>query len=148
MRVRIFVYGTLKPDELNRPDANEYQRSCRAHLLSAEPAIAYGHLYHLPVGYPAMIPGNAIVQGFLLSFKTASILKILDEYEGYDPNSPENDYDRQRIEVFDSQYLSLGQAWAYFMQPKQIDLYRGIPLPNGIWNPQDFHSNVHLDGLY
>jgi gamma-glutamylcyclotransferase (GGCT)/AIG2-like uncharacterized protein YtfP len=138
MRVRLFVYGTLKPDELNRPDANEYQRSCRSHLIKSERAIAYGYLYHLPAGYPAMIPGRAVVQGSLLTFANPSILELLDEYEGYDPNSLENDYDRRRIEVFDPEKISLGHAWAYFMQPQQVDRASGIPISNGIWNSQDF----------
>jgi gamma-glutamylcyclotransferase (GGCT)/AIG2-like uncharacterized protein YtfP len=134
MLVRVFVYGTLKPAELNRSDANEYQRSCLSQLVNAEPAIAYGHLYDLPEGYPAMVLGNDLVHGFLLSFLDDTILSILDEYEGYEANSLNNDYDRISIEIFTPKQESLGLAWTYVMTHEGVDRAQGVLIPNGIWN--------------
>lgn len=133
MCVRIFVYGTLKPDELEKPTANEYQRSCLSQLLKAQPATAFGHLYDLPFGYPAMTLGDHQIHGFLLTFENENILDLLDEYEGYNPNSNDNEYDRQQIEVFNSNQVSLGFAWAYFMTHEQVDRCGGVLIPNGIW---------------
>jgi gamma-glutamylcyclotransferase (GGCT)/AIG2-like uncharacterized protein YtfP len=133
MLVRVFVYGTLKPAELNRPDANEYQRSCLSQLINAEPAIASGHLYDLPEGYPAMVLGNALVHGFLLSFLDDTILPILDKYEGYEANSLNNDYDRISVEIFNAKQESLGFAWTYVMTREAVDHAQGVPIPNGIW---------------
>ena len=42
MTVQIFVYGTLKPGEIN------YQLLCQDTVLASHRAIARGHLYYLP----------------------------------------------------------------------------------------------------
>ncbi len=133
MCVRFFVYGTLKPDQLQKPTANEYQRSCLSQLFKAEAAIAFGQLYDLPFGYPAMTLGNNRIHGFLLTFENANVLSLLDEYEGYDPDSNDNEYDRQQIEVFNSNLDSLGFAWTYLMTCEQVDRFGGVLIPNGVW---------------
>lgn len=133
MCVRVFVYGTLKPDELQKSTANEYQRSCLSYLLKSEIAIAFGNLYNLPFGYPSMTFGNNQIHGFLLTFENTDILDLLDEYEGYDPNSNDNEYDRQLIEVFNSNLDSLGTAWTYLMTREQIDRFGGVLIPTGVW---------------
>jgi gamma-glutamylcyclotransferase (GGCT)/AIG2-like uncharacterized protein YtfP len=117
--VKVFVYGTLKPGEEN-------YALCRDRVLHVEAAIASAHLYHLPLGYPAIMLGNGIVHGYLLSFSDPTILNCLDEYET-------EAYDRQQIEVFTPQHDSLGFAWAYVMTPEQITHYQGILVPSGCW---------------
>lgn len=125
----VFVYGTLKPNEAN------YAEYCAGKAITQQQAIAYGELFALPMGYPAMTVGKAQVHGYLLSFSDASILESLDELEDYqsDRASNENLYDRRLIEIFDLQGESLGMAWAYFMELAQITKFKGIAQPDGLW---------------
>jgi gamma-glutamylcyclotransferase (GGCT)/AIG2-like uncharacterized protein YtfP len=128
--LRVFVYGTLKPGEVN------YQRYCAGRTIEEKSAIAWGQLFDLPCGYPAMILGNQQVYGFLLTFTDTTVLEDLDRLEDYNPHRlPEqNEYNRQQIEVFDGAGKSLGNAWAYFMTPQQIQRANGIFLPQGWWS--------------
>jgi gamma-glutamylcyclotransferase (GGCT)/AIG2-like uncharacterized protein YtfP len=129
----VFVYGTLKPNEAN------YAKYCAGKTIAQQQAIAYGDLFALPMGYPAMIIGSAQVHGYLLSFPDASILESLDELEDYqsDRASHANLYDRRLIEVFDLQGGSLGMAWAYFMELAQVTKFAGIVQPYGLWTQQE-----------
>ncbi|MEA5476872.1 gamma-glutamylcyclotransferase [Pseudanabaena galeata UHCC 0370] len=125
----VFVYGTLKPNEAN------YAEYCAGKAITQQQAIAYGELFALPMGYPAITIGNAQVHGYLLSFPDASILESLDQLEDYqgDRASHENLYDRRLIEVFDLQGVSLGIAWAYFMELTQVTKLGGIAQHDGLW---------------
>jgi gamma-glutamylcyclotransferase (GGCT)/AIG2-like uncharacterized protein YtfP len=145
--IRVFAYGTLQPQEILKPDANSYQRSCAQKLVESCRATTFGNLYHLPLGYPAMTPGADPIYGFLLSFMDTSILQVMDEYEKHDPDDlkqffpqslEDSEYGRQEIEVFDLHQHSLGFAWAYVMTIQQIDRLQGIPVPSGKWiNPKN-----------
>jgi gamma-glutamylcyclotransferase (GGCT)/AIG2-like uncharacterized protein YtfP len=117
----VFVYGTLKPNEAN------YAEYCAGRVIAQQQAIAYGELFALPMGYPAMILGDQQVHGYLLSFPDVSILESLDDLEGYqcDRAASENLYNRQQIEVFDMEGNVLGCAWAYLMTLEQVTKYRG-----------------------
>lgn len=128
--LKVFVYGTLKPGECN------YQRYCAGVVVGAQPALARGLLFALPVGYPAMTPGEGSVHGVLLSFASPAILRHLDELEDYDPHRPpsQNEYDRQQIEVFDPALQSLGLVWAYLMTPEKVRRIGGVPIPEGVWS--------------
>jgi len=128
--LKVFVYGTLKPGECN------YQRYCTGFVVAAEPAVARGQLFALPVGYPAMTPGDGLVHGVLLSFASPAILRNLDELEDYDPHRPtsQNEYDRQQIEVFNPALQSLGLVWAYLMTPEKVRRIGGVPIPAGVWS--------------
>ncbi|OYQ64360.1 hypothetical protein B9G53_12135 [Pseudanabaena sp. SR411] len=125
----VFVYGTLKPNEAN------YAEYCAGKAITQQQAIAYGKLFALPMGYPAMTVGNAQVHGYLLSFPDASILESLDELEDYqsDRASHENLYNRRLIEVFDLQGEALGMAWAYFMELAQVTKFAGMAQHDGLW---------------
>ncbi|BAS54422.1 hypothetical protein NIES2135_03250 [Leptolyngbya boryana NIES-2135] len=129
--IRVFVYGTLKPGE------SQYVL-CADRVISSQSAIAHASLYHLQLGYPAIVPGNGRTYGYLLTFQNAEILEILDDYEQHDPTEIEpfgsgNDYQRQEIEVFDLNQISLGKAWAYVMMQEQVDRLKGVLTPSGIW---------------
>ncbi|OUL20434.1 gamma-glutamylcyclotransferase [Nostoc sp. 106C] len=128
--VRIFVYGTLKPGEVN------YKRYCAAKVIDTKRAITQGKLFALPMGYPAMTLENSQVQGYLLSFADLEILDQLDELEDYQShrNLSENLYNRQQIEIYDLQGLSLGFAWVYFMSPERITQLKGIPQADDWWS--------------
>jgi gamma-glutamylcyclotransferase (GGCT)/AIG2-like uncharacterized protein YtfP len=128
--VNVFVYGTLKPGESN------YQRYCANQVLTVKRAIAFGRLYHLPCGYPAMIPGSDLVAGFVLSFPNVEVLTVLDLLEDYNPKRPlqENEYYRQQIETYNLDLTFLSPAWTYLMTPQQINIFGGQRLPDGCWS--------------
>jgi len=127
---KVFVYGTLKPGEAN------YQIYCAGKVLSAKRAIALGQLFALPLGYPAMTLGSSPVQGYLLSFANSEILSHLDWLEGYDPQRPtiENEYNRQEIETFSTDFAWLGLAWTYLMTLEQVHCFGGVLVSDGWWS--------------
>jgi gamma-glutamylcyclotransferase (GGCT)/AIG2-like uncharacterized protein YtfP len=128
--LKVFVYGTLKPGEAN------YQRYCAGRVVEAKRAIAFGQLYDLPLGYPAMTPGNSPIQGFVLTFADPAILSDLDDLEDYDPNRTpeENEYYRQQIETHSPAGQALGLAWAYLMTFEQVQRLEGVLMPPGWWS--------------
>lgn len=133
--LKVFVYGTLKPGEIN------YHRYCVGKVVQEQPAIAYGQLYHLSLGYPGMIRGDGQVQGFLLTFADSAIFDSLDQLEDYNPNrKPEdNEYHREQIQVYDQAGQSLGLAWVYVMTLKKVQDCQGILISSGCWS-----SDAHL----
>lgn len=130
LKVKVFVYGTLKPGEFN------YQRYCAGKVVEEIKAIAFGQLYNLSCGYPGMTLGEGKVQGYLLTFNDPAILSCLDELEDYKPNRmPEaNEYNRQLIEVYDQSAQSLGFVWAYLMSSERVEQLQGIFLASGCWS--------------
>ena len=130
--VKVFVYGTLKPGEAN------YQAYCADKVIEQTRAYTKGQLFHLPPrGYPAMIPGNSRVEGFLLTFADLAILDHLDELEDYQPQrSPqENEYYREEISIYATSGELLGEGWGYFMRVEKVQQLGGILLPSGWWTP-------------
>ena len=134
--LNVFVYGTLKPGEVN------YERYCAGKVVEAKRAIAFGQLYHLSLGYPALTLGENPVQGFVLTFADPGILSILDELEDYDPHRPPeaNEYYRQQIETYCPTGQVLGSAWVYLMTFEQVQQLKGILIPSGWWSD-------HVDNL-
>lgn len=130
--IRVFVYGTLKPGESN------YQRYCAGKVLEAKRAIAFGQLFSLPLGYPAMTEGESPVEGFLLSFPDETILHHLDWLEDYYPHqsAAENEYNRQQIETYNLDFAPLGSAWGYLMTPERVRACGGVLLPDGWWSAE------------
>ena len=128
--MNVFVYGTLKPGEAN------YQLFCARKVVEEVEAIAYGLLYDLPLGYPAMTIGDKPIQGFVLTFADPIILESLDELEDYQPErSPqENEYYRKLIKTFNQNGDSLGDAWVYLMSPQRVKYLGGTLLPTGYWS--------------
>jgi gamma-glutamylcyclotransferase (GGCT)/AIG2-like uncharacterized protein YtfP len=145
MTINIFVYGTLQPGR--RP----YKTLCQKYPHEIEKAIVYGELYHLPIGYPAIVIGpQQLVYGHQLRFQDPAILQILDDYEQHDPielqhHYPQLDshkaitelaYDRQLTLTFTPNGQPLEQSWAYTMTIAQIHHLQGQNLPQGHWPPQ------------
>jgi gamma-glutamylcyclotransferase (GGCT)/AIG2-like uncharacterized protein YtfP len=128
--LKVFVYGTLKPK------GKYYSLYCQGKTISEIYGWTKGKLFSLPLGYPAMIPGNDRVYGYLLSFASETELINLDRLEGYtgERNSPSNEYDRFKITVYSPDNLLLDQAWAYFMTPKKVQELNGIYIASGWWN--------------
>jgi gamma-glutamylcyclotransferase (GGCT)/AIG2-like uncharacterized protein YtfP len=128
--LKVFVYGTLKPGEVN------YARYCQGKVLAAQEAIVRGRLYQLPVGYPALTAGYGVIYGFLLTFADGKILAQLDELEGYYPHRPpeQNEYMRTRTPVLSLEHQPLGAAWVYCMSTVQVQKVAGVWLPQGKWS--------------
>jgi gamma-glutamylcyclotransferase (GGCT)/AIG2-like uncharacterized protein YtfP len=126
---RVFVYGTLQPGQ------RYYQPYCAGFVIATQRAIAHGNLYHLPMGYPAMTPGDRPIQGYCLTFADPEVLARLDQLEGYQPGrSPqENEYQRETIEVFHPDGPSLGFVWIYRMSTERAIALGGVPYPQLVW---------------
>lgn len=141
--LHVFVYGTLKPGERNH-------WVCRDWVVRALRAIVPGQLYALPLGYPALTPGTAPIQGTLLSFLDPTILLTLDAFEQHDPEHfgrsrpgllvEEHQYRRQLVEVFEQDWQAIGTAWAYTMELSQVQRLGGILLPDGCWTDEQQQS--------
>ena len=127
--LRVFVYGTLKPGE------RYYPVYCEGRVKEVRRGWVKGQLYALALGYPAMIADHGKVQGFLLTFADLSVLTNLDRLEGYQSEQvPElNEYQRQKIIVYDLSGKSLGKAWAYFMTLEKVKHLGGIRVTSGWW---------------
>lgn len=133
----VFVYGTLKPGEVN------YPRFCEGFVATAEPVLTPGKLYQIPHqspampnGYPALTLEPGWVEGYLLSFTTADVLTRLDQLEDYQiGRSPEeNEYQRQLVPIYDREKNFLTEAWGYIMTRQQAQALGGNPLNTSIWS--------------
>jgi len=126
---KVFVYGTLKPEEVN------FEPYCGGKVSNITPAYTYGHLYALKVGYPAMTRGDTQVSGVLLTLKSPQVLADLDQLEDYDPNRPpaQNFYQREWIACYDPSGESLGEAWGYRMDFSWVQQLGGLFLASGVW---------------
>ncbi|MEO1522492.1 MAG: gamma-glutamylcyclotransferase [Cyanobacteria bacterium J06633_2] len=127
--VKVFVYGTLKPGEFY------YSQYCEGHVVETFTAIAYGTLFDLPMGYPAMTLGDRPVHGVVLCFENAACLSALDELEDYVPGrSPEeNEYNRRQVNIFSQDGIPLGSAWTYIMDTAKALALGGAMVSNGTW---------------
>ncbi|BAZ45287.1 AIG2 family protein [Chondrocystis sp. NIES-4102] len=127
--LKVFVYGTLKPGEVN------YPIYCGGKVKSQRTVYTYGNLYSLSLGYPAMTVGNNKVKGILLTFAESEILKGLDQLEDYqeERDNDLNLYYRNLIPIYIDDQL-LGEAWAYFMTAEKVKQYHGTLVESGWWS--------------
>ncbi len=135
--LKVFVYGTLKPNEIN------FELFCAGKIIEASPALAKGKLYQIPFytekyrrGYPAMTAETGWVEGYLLKLKNEpETLAQLDQLEGYQAGrSPdENEYQRLEIDVFDLDEIFLTKAWGYVMSLEHVKELQGIALNSRNW---------------
>jgi gamma-glutamylcyclotransferase (GGCT)/AIG2-like uncharacterized protein YtfP len=139
--VKVFVYGTLKPGEIN-------YSVCSGQVIGVESAIAYGSLHQLPFGYPAMVPeGDGMVGGVILTFPTVDMLAILDKFEQHDPEKfhhhvpnlsfSDYQYRREEVQTFDIAGKFIATAWSYVMNLEQITALGGVAMPNGQCPPKN-----------
>jgi gamma-glutamylcyclotransferase (GGCT)/AIG2-like uncharacterized protein YtfP len=135
----VFVYGTLKPGEVS-------YKLCAKQVVESQPAIVRGLLFALPLGYPAMVPGEGSVQGHVLTFAESSVLLTLDYYEQHAPEQfaryapgqslKQNQYARKQVQTLSSTGQPQALAWAYFMTPVQVRRLGGVLLKEGLWTRQ------------
>ena len=126
----LFVYGTLMRGQAN------HARFC-ADALTIEPAVTAGRLYHLPMGFPAMIDAaDGQVLGEAMTFPDIeAVLRQTDLLEGYDPLRPDRSmYRRIVVPVLIEPSGWRVTAWTYVWNRA---LPQGAtPLPTGRWRDQ------------
>jgi gamma-glutamylcyclotransferase (GGCT)/AIG2-like uncharacterized protein YtfP len=107
---RIFVYGTLRPDQQRWPAIEGF-------VERTEPATIEGFvLFDLPQGYPAIEPGEGEVVGALLHLHEEHAERAIaaaDEIEGYAEGAPNSLYERVVVDVDGV------QAYTYVYHPKR-----------------------------
>ncbi|MFK0731437.1 MAG: gamma-glutamylcyclotransferase [Gloeotrichia echinulata GP01] len=71
-----------------------------------------------------------------ISFADSENLTELDQLEDYQATrqKSENLYNREHIEIFNLDWLSLGRAWVYLMTLDRVHQLRGFPQPDGWWS--------------
>ena len=123
----LFVYGTLMRGQAN------HGRFCAA-ALTIEPAVTTGCLYHLPMGFPAMLEADdGKVFGEAMTFPDLdAVLKQTDLLEGYDALRPDTSmYRRIAVPVLIEPSDRRVTAWTYVWNrvlPQGATL-----LPRGRW---------------
>ena len=132
----VFVYGTFKPTHAN------FERLCAGKVSAVSPGLAKGQLYQIPFytetytrGYPAMTLEKGWVKGYLFQCEETEILKQLDQLEDYEEGrSPaENEYQRQRLQIFTLDQKPLTTAWGYVMTLAKVQELEGIDLGTTAW---------------
>jgi gamma-glutamylcyclotransferase (GGCT)/AIG2-like uncharacterized protein YtfP len=113
-KVGIFVYGTLKENQLR---GSLWPRQ----PIAIVPAITLGELWDLG-SYPGMHPGSDWVLGELWIFRPNDIqetFRVLDEIEDYDPKEDRGLYLRRQIDVRgledQDRFGPLQKAFTYLM---------------------------------
>lgn len=127
---QVFVYGTLQPGGLY------WASHCEGRVRNIRPAQIRGTLYDLHLGYPGLrLEGDGWVQGCLLEVLNAEDFIRIDFLEGYDPARPEaeNEYQRRRVECFDSDGASLGMVCTYEVSPAVLATHSGTWIASGVW---------------
>ena len=125
----LFVYGTLMRGQAN------HARFC-ADALTIEPAVTAGRLFHLPMGFPAMLEADdGQVFGEAMTFPDlAAVLRQTDLLEGYHQlRSDSSMYRRVVVPVQIGASRQRVTAWTYVWNrplPQGATL-----LPTGRWRP-------------
>jgi gamma-glutamylcyclotransferase (GGCT)/AIG2-like uncharacterized protein YtfP len=111
----LFVYGSLMKGMV-------HHNKITALVKDLKPATTEGLLYRLAVGYPAMVEGQGIVKGELLTLNNfKDIIKILDEFEGYSPTNPEKSlYFRVEKPIMVDGAKKPVTSFAYLLNPVKL----------------------------
>lgn len=123
---KVFVYGTLMKDFWN------YRRYLEGRISRITPGRTYGLLYHLLEGYPALLPGDQVIEGEVIEPVDENLLKSLDWLEGYDKWSSRNLYVREKRSILteDGQEVI---CWIYVYADERYAKENGILVSNGNW---------------
>lgn len=134
-RLPFFVYGTLRPGELN------HDQFLRGRVRAEEPARMDGAVLYDGPGYPYVVEdvrGGAAVHGDLVTARPeeyAALLAALDLLEEYTPGDPRNLYERVAREVLREADGTAVRAWVYVAAPAVAARLRarGEPIASGDW---------------
>lgn len=116
MRLPFFVYGTLRPGEVN------HDLFLSGRTSSEEPARLPGAVLYDGPGYPYLVeePGGGPVFGELVTAHPEvydDLLAALDLLEEYVPGDPRNLYERVVREVVRDVDGEVAHAWVYVAAP-------------------------------
>ncbi|NEB04300.1 gamma-glutamylcyclotransferase [Streptomyces sp. SID13726] len=115
MRLPFFVYGTLRPGEVN------HDLFLRGRVRSEEPGRLTGAVLYDGPGYPyAVEETGGAVAGEIVTPRPdayAELLAALDELEEYTPGDPRNLYERVAREVLRTADGTSVRAWVYVAAP-------------------------------
>ena len=127
----LFAYGTLQPG-----CAPPQVAALAARLRPVSEGFVRGVLYDLG-RYPGAVPdarAGARITGTVMELpEDKTILRQLDDYEGFDPQAPATSEfvrERQIVELSDGQKL---ECWFYRYNGNADGLR---PIPDGKWRPR------------
>ncbi|MCT9082206.1 gamma-glutamylcyclotransferase family protein [Streptomyces fulvoviolaceus] len=134
MTLPFFVYGTLRPGEVN------HDLFLSGRTSSEEPARLPGAVLYDGPGYPYLVeePGGGPVFGELVTARPETyedLLAALDHLEEYVPGDPRNLYERVAREVVRDADGRAVQAWVYVAAPAVAARLRarGKRIGSGDW---------------
>ncbi|MES5821280.1 gamma-glutamylcyclotransferase family protein [Streptomyces sp. RG80] len=132
MSLPFFVYGTLRPGEVNH-DAFLLGRTA-----AEEPARLDGAVLYDGPGYPYAVADPGTIHGDLVTARPgdyAELLVALDRLEEYAPGDPRNLYERVTRKVVRVADGSTVLAWVYIAAPTVAARLRthGERIESGDW---------------
>ncbi len=119
--MKIFVYGTLREGQYN------YDKYFKGHVLHKEEGYVKGSLYTIKgVVYPALIDGDDMVLGEILTLNEHVCMQDVDEMERYyGEGCIENEYNKIPCMIYDKDLNPLTYLPVYkynLDNPKQRNL--------------------------
>lgn len=122
---KIFVYGSLRTAFWN------HDKVLKNRVRNIEKATIKGELFHLPEGYPAVIDGEEVIHGELLTITQDKIIKSIDFLEGYFGEGKDNLYIRKKVKVDTPNGIEEG--WSYFYVNQAYAKEKGQKVVQGDW---------------
>jgi gamma-glutamylcyclotransferase (GGCT)/AIG2-like uncharacterized protein YtfP len=134
---QVFVYGTLRPPQLDTPlDDCRYYPQIAPYVEAAVPARLSGaELYDLG-SYPAAKPGQGVIQGDLLTVE-AIALEIMDRIEGHPVF-----FRRAKVRVHTGE--SATEAWIYWAPSGVTTGKRRIACGDWFHRKREAHDELPL----
>ncbi|WP_086558693.1 gamma-glutamylcyclotransferase family protein [Streptomyces africanus] len=134
MTLPFFVYGTLRPGEVN------HDLFLRGRTRSEVPGHLSGAVLYEGPGYPYAVeePGGGVVHGELVTAHPetyAELLAELDRLEDCVPGDPRSLYERVERKVVRDADGAVVRAWVYVAAPAVAARLRtsGRPIAGGDW---------------
>ena len=119
--MKIFVYGTLREGQYNY---DKYLKGC---VIEKEEAYVKGSLHTIQgVVYPALVDGEDMILGEILTLNDQVCMQDVDDMEGYHGDGCiDNEYDKVDCMIYDKNAQPLMKLPVYkynLRNPKQVAL--------------------------